>query len=75
MPLLLRFDQLTNDNFDHFESNRCHFAFAHFVTTFIFLSAGENSRVKWANARNSTQKIRTLLESKYNIVASSNARY
>ena len=36
-------------------------AFARLVTTFIFFSAWDESRVKWDNAQNSTQKMRTLV--------------
>ena len=34
-------------------------AFAQLVTTFIFFSAWDKSRVKWDNSQNSTQKMRT----------------
>ena len=42
-----------NDNFDHFEWNRCHFvcAFAQLVTTFIFFSDWDKSRVKRPTAK------------------------
>ena len=36
-------------------------AFAQLVTTFIFFSAWDKSRVKWDNSQNSTQKMRTFV--------------
>ena len=36
-------------------------AFAPLVTTFIFFSALDKSRVQWDNSRNSTQKMRTIV--------------
>ena len=36
-------------------------AFAQLLTKYIFFSAWDESRVKWNNSRNSTQKMRTLV--------------
>ena len=41
------------------------FAIAQLVTTFIFFSAWDRSRVKWDNSRNSTQNMRTYVSCKY----------
>ena len=38
---------------------------AQLVTTVIFFSARDKSRVKWDNSRNSTQKMRTIIGSGY----------
>ena len=36
-------------------------AFTQLVTTFIFISAREKSRVKWENSQKSTQNMRTIV--------------
>ena len=40
---------------------------AQHVTTVIFFSAGDKSRVKWDNSRNSTQKMRTIQSKVINV--------
>jgi hypothetical protein len=42
-------------------------AFVHLVTTFIFFSAWDKSRVKWDNSQNLTQKVRTMIFGKRHI--------
>ena len=43
---------------------RCHFVhLLSLLTTFLFFSAWDKSRVKWDNSRNSTQKMRTTVRS------------
>ena len=41
--------------------NSCHLSVAQLVTTVIFFSAWEKSRVKWDSSQNSTQKMSTIL--------------
>ena len=48
------------------------YAFAQFVTTFVFFSAWAKSRVKWDNSREPTQKNRTLYASDLNCNYSDN---